>query len=192
MKKGSVFIMSAIFAVTLGSLSSPAAENVSPTQFVYSANTDIKKAAGKRGATAASISAVVEKYFDYEEMSKRILGVNYNSIKESDRKLFCEIFTDFCRVELQPLLVERAQLPTKYVYVKGDGDRYASTTVTTKKGEISVVYTLYIAKPNEWRIIDVTTDGKSYYKTLKEQISMSIKKDGFDGMARRMKSYTNK
>jgi len=185
MKKVSVFILSAILAVTLGSLSSHAAETASPTAFVSSANADIKKAAGKPGATVESIGIVVEKYFDYEEMGKRALGGTYNTIDAKNRKTFFDLFISHNRRQLQPSLVERAQLKTKYA-ASGDATT-VSTTVTTNKGKISVVYKLYYTKTNELRIYDVITGGESYLNTKKDQFGTILGKEGFDGLISRMR-----
>lgn len=184
MKKGSVFIMSAILAVTLGSFSSHAAEVVSPVAFVTSANAAIKKAAEEPGATTESISTVIEKYFDYEEMGRRALGTTYNTVNESNRKLYFKFFTNLNRAKLQPSLVERSKLQTTYAR-PGDA-KTVSTTVTTNKGKISVVYKLYYTNTNELRIYDVITGGVSYIETTKNQFATITGREGFEGLLRRM------
>lgn len=134
-------------------------------------------------------SEVVQKIrsdFDFESMSRFILGPNWNSASDAQRKRFVELYTGI----LENTYIDRIEAYTnekvKYLGEKVKGDKAAVDTAIVSAGkEIPVEYKLWLDKGN-WRVYDVTIEGVSLVRNFQDSYKGIIRKDGIDGLLAQM------
>ena len=140
----------------------------------------------------AALEKVLAKRFDYEEMGKRTLGLEWKKLNADQQKAFLELFQHF------PLMI-----------YAGNADRYSSkqveyikerhkgkfaevqTRVISEKLEVPLAYRL-MRNSGTWRIYDVVIDGVSLVKNFHGQFSRIMKASGFSGLLERLRSKTAK
>lgn len=132
---------------------------------------------------------VVEKIkadFDFESMSRFILGPNWQSATPEQRKRFIELYTGI----LQNTYIDRLEAYTNekvtYTSEKLRGDKAAVDTIILSSGkEIPVDYKLWLDK-GDWRVYDVSIEGVSLVRNFQDSYKSVIRKDGLDGLLKQM------
>lgn len=124
--------------------------------------------------------------FDFEAMSRFILGPNWQSATPEQRKRFIELYTGI----LQNTYIDRIEAYTNekvsYIDEKIKGDKAAVSTIIHSSGkEIPVEYKLWLDNGN-WRVYDVTIEGVSLVRNFQDSYKSVIRKDGIDGLLKQM------
>jgi len=116
------------------------------------------------------IAAAAEKLFDFVELSKRTLGLNWNKFTPDQRKEFVELF----KTILKDAYVQRI---TAYTNEQVNFDKevpLSETTVEvqsvilTKSGQVPIYYRV-MKKDNEWKVYDVVIEGVSLISNYRTQ-----------------------
>jgi phospholipid transport system substrate-binding protein len=130
------------------------------------------KLQGESGKTVKEqrIEAAAEKLFDFVELSKRTLGVNWNKFKPEQRKEFVQLF----KTILKDAYVNKI---TSYTNERVDFNKevpLSETTVEvrsgviTKGGQVPIYYRV-IKKDKEWKVYDVVIEGVSLISNYRTQ-----------------------
>ncbi|ADO72024.1 MlaC/ttg2D family ABC transporter substrate-binding protein [Stigmatella aurantiaca] len=161
-----------------------------PLDVVKSGNADVQKAASAPGATVEQLATVVEKFVDFEELSKRALGKNWDTLNATQRKDFTETMKGLLRASYAQKAIGQAQADVKYGKETIEGDEATvDTTLTVKKDQVPVGYKLYkAAGKGNWRIYDVVTDDVSLVETYRGQFRKLLADKGFDGLLSTLKA----
>jgi len=116
------------------------------------------------------ITAAADKLFDFVELSKRTLGLNWNKFTAGQRKEFVELFTTILKdayvgkitayTNEQVNFTKEAPLSEATVEVQ--------SSVVTKGGETPIYYRV-IKKGNEWKVYDVVIEGVSLIGNYRTQ-----------------------
>jgi phospholipid transport system substrate-binding protein len=116
------------------------------------------------------IAAAAEKLFDFVELSKRTLGLNWNKFTPEQRKEFVELF----KTILKDAYVEKITAYTneqvnfsKEVSLSEDTVEVQSSVVT-KGGQVPIYYRV-LKKENEWKVYDVVIEGVSLINNYRTQ-----------------------
>jgi phospholipid transport system substrate-binding protein len=116
------------------------------------------------------IAAAAEKLFDFVELSKRTLGLNWNKFTPEQRKEFVELF----KTILKDAYVEKITAYTneqvnfsKEVSLSEDTVEVQSSVVT-KSGQVPIYYRV-LKKENEWKVYDVVIEGVSLINNYRTQ-----------------------
>ena len=116
------------------------------------------------------ITAAAEKLFDFVELSKRTLGLNWNKFTPDQRKEFVELFKTILKdayVEKITAYTNEQVNFTKELPLSGDTMEVQSSVVT-KSGETPIYYRV-IKKDNEWKVYDVVIEGVSLIGNYRTQ-----------------------
>ncbi|WP_225409203.1 MlaC/ttg2D family ABC transporter substrate-binding protein [Stigmatella hybrida] len=168
-----------------------AAAPAGPLDVVKSGNADVQKAASAPGATVEQLATVVEKFVDFEELSKRALGKNWDTLTAAQRKDFTETMKGLLRASYAQKAIGQAQADVKYGKEAIQGNEATvDTTLTAKADQIPVDYKLYkvAGKGGTWRIYDVITDEVSLVETYRGQFRKLLADKGFDGLLSTLKA----
>ena len=116
------------------------------------------------------IAAAAEKLFDFVELSKRTLGLNWNKFTADQRKEFVGLFKTILKdayvdkittyTNEQVNFTKEAPLSEATVEVQSG--------VVTKGGETPIYYRV-IKKGNEWKVYDVVIEGVSLISNYRTQ-----------------------
>ena len=116
------------------------------------------------------IAAAAEKLFDFVELSKRTLGLNWNKFTPEQRKEFVELFKTILKdayVEKITAYTNEQVNFTKEVSLSEDTVEVQSSVVT-KSGQVPIYYRV-LKKENEWKVYDVVIEGVSLINNYRTQ-----------------------
>lgn len=179
-------MLASLLAVTLLT-----AAPTTPMEVVKAGNTEVQKAASAPNATVEQLASVVEKFVDFEELSKRALGKDWEGLTPAQRKDFTETMRGLLRASYAQKAIGQGNAAVKYgkENVKGN-EATVGTTIAVKKDQIPVDYRLY--KTNEgkgpWRVYDVVTDDVSLVETYRTQFRKLMGEKGFNGLLSTLKT----
>jgi phospholipid transport system substrate-binding protein len=116
------------------------------------------------------IEAAADKLFDFIELSKRTLGLNWNKLSQEQRKEFVELY----RTILKDAYVEKI---TAYTNEQVNFTKEVSLSETTvevqsvvvSKGGETPIYYRVTKKDNEWKVYDVVIEGVSLISNYRTQ-----------------------
>lgn len=129
----------------------------------------LKGEAGKK-VKEQKVEAAAEKLFDYVELSKRTLGLNWNKFSMDERKEFVELFKKL----LRNTYIDKI---TGYTNQKLDFTKEVQLTETTVEVQSVVVSSSaqtpinyrVIKKGNDWKVYDVVIEGVSLVSNYRTQ-----------------------
>ncbi|MBP1749839.1 MAG: toluene tolerance protein [Deltaproteobacteria bacterium] len=129
----------------------------------------LKGPSGKK-AKEQKIEVIADKMFDYVELSKRTLGLNWNKFTVDQRKEFVELFKGM----LRDTYVDRI---TAYTNEKVNFTKEVPLTENTVEVQTVVISTSAqtpinyraMKKSNEWKVYDVVIEGVSLVSNYRTQ-----------------------
>jgi phospholipid transport system substrate-binding protein len=116
------------------------------------------------------IETAASRFFDFVELSKRTLGLNWNRFTPEQRKAFVQLY----QALLEETYLQRitAYSDEKLNFTKetplSDTTAEVQTTVQAKGGDVAINYRL-IKKDGEWRVYDVVVEGVSLISNYRSQ-----------------------
>ena len=129
----------------------------------------LKGEAGKK-IKEQRVEAAADKLFDYVELSKRTLGLNWNKFTPEQRKefvgLFKTILKDAYVDKITAYTNERVNF-TKEVPLS-ETTVEVQSTVVSKGGETPIYYRV-MKKENSWKVYDVVIEGVSLINNYRSQ-----------------------
>jgi phospholipid transport system substrate-binding protein len=129
----------------------------------------LKGEAGKK-VKEQKIMAAAEKLFDFVELSKRTLGLNWNKFTPDQRKEFVELY----KTILKDAYVDKitAYTDEKINFTKevslSETTIEVQSTIVTKTADVPVYYRV-IKKGSEWKVYDVVIEGVSLISNYRTQ-----------------------
>ena len=125
--------------------------------------------AGKR-MKEQRIAAAAEKLFDFVELSRRTLGLNWNRFSPEQRKEFVELY----RTILKNAYVDKITAYTNEQVSFTRETPLSDTTVEVQsviasKGGETPIYYRVIKKDTEWKVYDVVIEGVSLINNYRTQ-----------------------
>jgi phospholipid transport system substrate-binding protein len=129
----------------------------------------LKGEAGKK-VKEQRIQAAAEKLFDFVELSKRTLGLNWNKFTPEQRKEFVELFKTILKdayVEKITAYTNEQVDFTKEISLS-DNTMEVQSVVVAKSGGIPIYYRV-IKKENDWKVFDVVIEGVSLINNYRTQ-----------------------
>lgn len=129
----------------------------------------LKGDAGKK-QKQQKIEIIADKMFDYIELSKQTLGMNWNKLSADQRKEFVSLFKNM----LRNTYIDRITSYTnqKITYGKeiplSDSKVEVQTTIISSSGQTPINYRV-IKKGDDWKIYDVVIEGVSLVSNYRTQ-----------------------
>ena len=129
----------------------------------------LKGEAGKK-VKEQRIEAAADKLFDWVELSKRTLGLNWNNFTPDQRKEFVQLFKGI----LKDAYVEKIMAYTNEQVNFTKETPLSETTVevesvvVTKGSQVPIIYRV-IKKENDWKVYDVVIEGVSLVNNYRTQ-----------------------
>ncbi|OHC04653.1 MAG: organic solvent tolerance ABC transporter substrate-binding protein [Planctomycetes bacterium RIFCSPHIGHO2_12_39_6] len=135
----------------------------------------------------------VSPIFNFEEMSKRALGLHWKSRTPEGKKEFVELFTSI----IKDAYIGKTDTYSgeKVVIISEKQDKkYATvqTKIITNKGtEVSVDYNMH-NNPGKWTIYDVTIEGVSLVNNYRSQFNNILIKSSYKELIQKIKAKQSK
>ncbi len=139
------------------------------------------------------IRQAIASQFDFPEMAKRSLGLNWRRRSADEQEQFVVLFTDL----LEDFFSEKIKSfeDEKFVYLNEIQDgKYAKvdTMIVTKEGEeITINYMFHLAD-GKWKVYDMVIEHVSLVKNYRSQFNRIIANASYQELVRRIKRVTRK
>jgi phospholipid transport system substrate-binding protein len=125
--------------------------------------------------------------FSYEEMAKRSLGAQWQTLNEQQRNEFVDAFKTFLSNSYADRITGYSGEQVQYLNERLEqGYAEVRTKVTSNKSEIPLDYRL-LNKGGDWRVYDVVIDGVSLISNYRGQFSKIIKSSGYDELVDKLR-----
>jgi phospholipid transport system substrate-binding protein len=147
------------------------------------------KGPAKKTERRAKIRKNVDSIFDFGEMSKRAMALNWRKRTPEEQKEFTSLFADLLETTYASK-IERYD-GEKIVYT-GEYADAGFTVVKTKiithsDAEVPVDYRL-MKEGNRWMVYDVTIEGVSLINNYRSQFNQIIHSNSYEELVKRMRS----
>ncbi|MEW5745090.1 MAG: ABC transporter substrate-binding protein [Nitrospirota bacterium] len=154
----------------------------------------------KKKQRNARLRTIVEGRFDFEEMSKRSLGLHWSKRTPEEQREFVSLYKDLLEdVYLRKLeqheskIKEHVEDKVVYLDERTEGS-YAlvRTAVVTKGGkEVRLDYRL-LRKNEKWEVYDVYIEGVSLVNNYRKQFSQIIRSGSYEDLLKRLRAKSFK
>ena len=135
------------------------------------------------------VRKIADEIFDYNEMSKRSLGVHWQKLSPGDRERFTRAFSDLLDKAYFEKIDSYNGEKVRYMDAKIDGDQATvPTRVTTDKGtEIPVDYRMN-RESGRWLVHDVNIEGVSLVSNYRAQFDRIVRTSSVEELMKRVES----
>ncbi len=124
--------------------------------------------------------------FDFDEMSKRVLGPQWNALSDEQKELFIVSFTRLLGYTYIDKIDTYAGETIRYDTPRIRGDRAeVRTVIQFKKGNVPISYMMQL-KDGQWMAYDLVVENISLVRNYMEQLRSILQKSGFDGLIRQL------
>jgi phospholipid transport system substrate-binding protein len=126
--------------------------------------------------------------FDFQEMSKRCLGINWKKATNEEQTEFQKLFSELLAKNYIKQIREKS-LGSKFELAKSheEGEKATvQTVVTTKNGTLKIDYRLYKSE-NTWKVYDVMIENIGLVSNYRSEFSDIINKEGMSGLLVRLR-----
>ena len=138
------------------------------------------------------IFEVVEKCFDFREMSQRALATHWKKLSSDQQDNFTRLFS---RLLQNTYLKKINMYSDEEIQYKGQDIRknraVVETVVLKNNVEIPLVYRLK-RKTDQWRVYDVVIEGVSLVRNYRSQFRSILNKEKYPGLIKRMEKKIEK
>ena len=148
-----------------------------------------QKAEEKKNA----IRRVVDEVIDWEEMSRRALGIHWKKRTDEEKKEFVRVFSLLIERTYRDKVEDYAGEKVNYLGDKIDGDyaEVASKVVTSKNIEIPVNYKMS-KKQGRWWVYDIVIEGVSFVNNYRTQFNGILASSSYQDLVKQLREKTEK
>jgi phospholipid transport system substrate-binding protein len=151
-----------------------------------------QKGASNKVSRRASLREIISSRFDFPEMSKRSLGAAWLKMSKAQQDEFVEVFSSL----LARTYLERVEtVEEKMVTIDSEKVSFPKALVKTSVHRDSDVFPLDYRlhyKDGAWKVYDVIIENIGLVSNYRNEFSGIIRKDGIDGLIKRLKEKEDK
>ncbi|MFN2353053.1 MAG: phospholipid-binding protein MlaC [Desulfopila sp.] len=130
------------------------------------------------------VMEVVKKRFDFDEMSKRVLGSTWRGITSEEREAFVTQMTKLLENNYIGQLENYSGQTVEYVDERIRSGRAQVSTVVKNDGNTYPVYYVMRQEQDKWMVYDVNIEGVSLIRNYRAQFKSILHKKKFEGLLR--------
>jgi phospholipid transport system substrate-binding protein len=131
------------------------------------------------------VVALVDKRFDFREMTKRVLATNWRSANKEQRRAITKLFRELLSNTYWRRMAAYKGEQVSYTGEAIRDDIYATvnTAIATANGPIPVDYKLHLKKKKDtWMVYDVVIEQVSLVRNYRGEFYDIVKNKGIDGL----------
>lgn len=148
-----------------------------------------KKASADRNS---KLDAMLDQLLDYETLAQKSLSKEWDKRSATEQGEFSELLKKLIRKNYRENLTQTIDFKIKYTEAEAkDGGAFvrsvARSATNRRAPAVSIDYAM-MQKNGQWRVVDVITDEVSLVKNYRRQFRRIIKKEGWDGLMKKMQN----
>lgn len=131
------------------------------------------------------VAAIVDKRFDFREMTKRVLATNWRSANREQRRAITKLFRELLSNTYWRRMAGYKGEQVSYTNETIRDEIYATvnTAIATTNGPIPVDYKLHFKKKkDQWMVYDVVIEQVSLVRNYRGEFYDIVKNKGIDGL----------
>jgi len=138
------------------------------------------------------VRELVDRHFDYREMSKRSLGAAWNNLSNAQRDDFVSLFAEL----LEDSYAGKIERYVQHLRIDYTGQNveegYAEvrTVVVQPNDRFPITYRLENAS-GDWMVYDVVIDGVGMVSNYRSQFARVINQSSYNGLVERLRTRVN-
>jgi len=150
-----------------------------------------KSLAGKpqRARRIAALREIADRTFDWGEMARSSLGVQWRSLNDQQRRRFVDVFKDVLAAEYMDD-IDRFQ-GTETVTVEGSAHQgeevvVRTTLLTASRERVPIDYRLALAQ-DRWRVVDLSIEGVSLVNHFRKTFASALANMTIDDLTQKLR-----
>lgn len=132
------------------------------------------------------VMALANERFDFEEMSKRVLGPQWGRLSPAEQDRFVGLFTTLLEHAYIGKIEDYSKQKVEFRSQRVKADRAQVVTDIIDNNVVIPVSYIMILKGNDWMVYDIVVEGVSLVRNYMEQFKDIIRRDGYDSLTERM------
>lgn len=124
--------------------------------------------------------------FDYNEMSKRVLGRTWRDLSPKQQEEFVVLFTDLLQYAYVGKIEDYAGQTVDFKSQRIKGNRAEVKTELVDKDKTIPVSYIMLLKDDQWMVYDVVVEGVSLIRNYMEQFREILRKDKYAGLVKQL------
>lgn len=122
---------------------------------------------------------MAQERFDFQEMSRRVLGKTWKKLSPDEQSNFVTMFTQLLEYAYIEKIEGYSDQQVLYLGQRIKGERaQVNTQVADSKTGLSVSY-IMLLKGEQWMVYDIVVEGVSLVRNYLEQFQGIVRKDGY-------------
>lgn len=126
------------------------------------------------------IMEVAVGYFDFQEMSRRVLSKTWKTLSKEEQQQFTTVFTTLLEHtylgKIESYAEQRVEFKSQRI--KEGRAQVVTRIVGTNGSDISVSYTMLL-QDNRWKVYDIAVKGVSLVRNYKEQFREILRREKY-------------
>ena len=155
-------------------------------------NKELKKPENKE-IRRKKLREIVNKRFDFEEMAKRSLALNWSKRTPEEKKEFVTLFSDLLENTYVKKIERYENEKVAYIDERITG-QYAivrTKIIKAQEAEIPVEYRIFKAT-DKWEVYDIIVEGVSLVNNYRSQFSQIIRSSSYEELVKKLRNKTLK
>jgi len=132
----------------------------------------------------SKIMDIAHQGFDFQMMSKLVLGKTWKTIDAQQRTIFEELFTKLLENAYIGKLEDYTGQVTKYTGERVKGKKAEVSTLMENNGLTLPVNYIMIDSGTGWKVYDIKIEGVRLLRNYRAQFKSIVKKEKFEGLVR--------
>jgi len=128
------------------------------------------------------VIAVVQERFDFQEMSKRVLGQQWRDLNDQEQVQFESLFTQLLQYAYVGKIDEYAGQKVEITQKRIKGERAEVQTLLVDQNRSIPVSYILLLQGEQWMAYDVVVEGVSLVRNYMEQFKEILHKEGYSGL----------
>lgn len=140
----------------------------------------------KDPALVDKVMEVAHKGFDFQEMSKRVLGRQWKKLSPADQEHFIGLFTQLLQHAYVSQIKDYSGQKISFVKHRIKGRRAeVQTLIIDRERKVAVSY-IMLLKDDQWKAYDIVVEGVSLVRNYLEQFRTVIRQDGYAELTKKL------
>ena len=132
------------------------------------------------------VMTVAHERFDFEEMSRRVLGAQWRQLSSAEQGQFVDLFTKLLEHAYIGKIEDYSKQKVVFKGQRIKDDRAQVETELVDKDMVLPVFYIMILKNNDWMVYDIVVEGVSLIRNYMEQFREIIRKDGYAALVKQV------
>jgi phospholipid transport system substrate-binding protein len=190
--------LNAVIFALLVSISAPTLAEGNSGEMIQGIVDKVKKVVTEEGGSLSPeklddrLLTIIKPAFDFNEMSRRSLGANWNKANKEEKDEFIELFSELLAKNYLKQIRDNAK-DSEFTIISTSEEGIRSlvqSKIKTPKEEIKIDYRLY-NKKGDWKVYDVVIENIGLVSNYRSEFSGIVRRDGMQGLIKQLRSKIN-